>query len=70
MKFVLVNDKRPRLPSRCAHCHALIGARYLRDLSGKLPYCGYACYLARKPEPVPVVLRFGAGIDGLPIRHL
>lgn len=70
MKFVLVNDKAPRLPSMCAHCRTSIGTRYLRDLSSKRPYCGYACYLVRKTESVPVVWRFGAGIDGLPIRPL
>jgi len=70
MRFVLVNDKAPRLPSKCAHCRTPIGARYLRDLSSKLPYCGYACYLVRKTEAVPVVWRFSAGIDGLPIQPL
>jgi hypothetical protein len=70
MKFVLVNDKAPRLSSRCAHCHTSIEVRYLRDMSSRLPYCGYACYLARKIEAVPLVWRTGAGIDGLPIRGL
>ncbi len=70
MKFVLVNDKAPRHPSRCGHCHALIGARYLRDLSSKFPYCGYTCYLARKIEAAPVVWYNGSGIDGLPMLGL
>jgi len=70
MKFVLVNDKAPYVPSRCAHCRTSITAGYLRDLSSRLRYCGYGCYLARKIETAPIVWRTGAGIDGLPFRGL
>lgn len=73
MNFVLVNDKELPLPSRCAHCHTSIAVCYLRDLSSRIPYCGYACYVARKIEKLetaPVVWSCGAGIDALPIRGL
>lgn len=70
MKFVLVNDKASHLPSTCTHCHMSIGTRYLRDLSSRLSYCDYACYLARKSDNTPIVWRIGAGIDTLPIRGL
>jgi hypothetical protein len=52
MKFVLVNDSRPRGSSMCAHCSKAIRAGYLRDLASKLPYCKYRCYRARTTAPV------------------
>ncbi len=69
MKFVLVNDKAPRLSTTCAHCRAPIETHYLRDLSSKAPYCGYACYLAWKKN-APVVWYMAEGIDGLLIPGL
>ena len=44
MRFVLVNDRVPRESSTCAHCAALLGTGYLRDISSRLPYCSYECY--------------------------
>ena len=68
MKFVLVNDGAPRAPSTCAHYSTSIGTSYLRDLSSKLPYCDYECYLRHKL--VPMMPLAGAGIDGLPMMDL
>jgi len=45
MKFVLVNARRPRPESSCALCCEPIGESYLRELSTRLSYCSYACYL-------------------------
>ena len=45
MKFVLVNGRSPRLESFCALCCEPIGESYLRELSSRLSYCSYACYL-------------------------
>jgi hypothetical protein len=45
MKFVLVNGRRPRPESSCALCCEPIGESYLRELSTRLSYCSYACYL-------------------------
>jgi hypothetical protein len=45
MKFVLVNGRRPRPESCCTLCCEPIGESYLRELSTRLSYCSYACYL-------------------------
>ena len=59
MKFVFVNDRALRAPSRCAYCSTSIGISYLRDLSSKRLYCDYKCHVR---AAVPFA---GAGIDGL-----
>lgn len=69
MKFVLVNDRAPRLASVCAHCGKAIETGYVRDLSSRRAYCDEVCHRGQKTgnarEP-----RIGAGIDGLTIRGL
>ncbi len=65
MKFVLVNDRAPRAPSRCAYRSSSIGIGYLRKLPSKMRYCDYACY---RGEIVPVVsLRSMADLNARPI---
>jgi hypothetical protein len=66
MKFVLVSDRAARA-SKCANCFTSIGFGYLHEVSSQRFYCDYACYLAKKAKSVPIALRTGAGIDGLPI---
>ena len=45
MQFVLVNGRSPRPESSCALCCEPIGESYLRELTTRLPYCNYECYL-------------------------
>ena len=45
MKFVLVNGRTPRPESFCALCCEPIGESYLRELTTRLSYCSYECYL-------------------------
>jgi hypothetical protein len=45
MKFVLVNGRRPRPDTWCALCCEPIGESYLRELTTRLSYCSYECYL-------------------------
>jgi hypothetical protein len=45
MQFVLVNERSPRPESSCALCCETIGESYLRELTTRLPYCNYECYL-------------------------
>jgi hypothetical protein len=47
MKFVLVNGRSPRPESFCALCCEPIGESYLRELTTRLSYCNYECYLGR-----------------------
>jgi hypothetical protein len=43
MRFVLVNDRVPRESSICARCGALLATGYVRNVSSRRSYCGYAC---------------------------
>ena len=45
MKFVLVNGRRPHPETCCALCCEPIGESYLRELTTRLSYCSYECYL-------------------------
>lgn len=47
MQFVLVNGRSPRPVSFCALCCEPIGESYLRELTTRLSYCNYECYLGR-----------------------
>jgi hypothetical protein len=47
MKFVLVKGRTPRPESFCALCCEPIGESYLRELTTRLSYCNYDCYLGQ-----------------------
>ena len=70
MKFVLVNERKPREAPTCACCGTPITMGYLRDLSSQLPYCDHACFSRRKTGSMPMVFGLGAGIDSLQLRNL
>jgi len=55
MKFILVNGRNPRRESLCSLCCEPIGESYLRELTTRLSFCNYDCYLGHcKPAfPVP-----------------
>jgi hypothetical protein len=44
MKFVLVNDRSPRLQVRCVKCGRPIETNYLREFGTDLIYCNHNCY--------------------------
>jgi hypothetical protein len=44
MKFVLVNDRLPRLQVRCVKCDQPIETSYLREIGTDLIYCNHDCY--------------------------
>jgi hypothetical protein len=48
MKFVLVNGRTPRAESFCALCCDEIGESYVRELTTRLSYCDYQCYLGHR----------------------
>jgi hypothetical protein len=45
MRFILVNHRVPRHPSTCSECLQSLGLGYVRDMSRRLPYCDFGCYL-------------------------
>jgi hypothetical protein len=55
MKFVLVNGRGPRRESFCALCCGPIGQGYLRELTTRLSYCNYNCYLGHCKLAVSVL---------------
>lgn len=44
MRFVLVNDRTPRITVTCAACSRLLEDGFLHDLSTHGRYCGIGCY--------------------------
>jgi hypothetical protein len=45
MQFVLVNGRTPRPESFCESCYEPIGESYLREVTTRLSYCDYDCYI-------------------------
>jgi len=56
MKFVVVNNMAPRVPSVCAACSQPLDQGYLHDLATAKRYCGIGC----SPRRVVVSGSFGA----------
>jgi hypothetical protein len=52
MKFILVNDRKPRQRPFCTTCCEPIQENYLRDIVTRLTYCGCACYAKRRVRQV------------------
>jgi len=44
MTFVVVSDRRPKTPSRCALCCEKIEGGYVRERGTRLLYCDHTCY--------------------------
>jgi hypothetical protein len=44
MRFVVVNDRTPRLQSFCVLCCEPLGTSYLREIGTRLSYCDHNCY--------------------------
>ena len=51
MKFIFVNDRKPRQRPFCAMCCEPIHENYLRDIVTRLTYCGCGCYASTYPTP-------------------
>jgi hypothetical protein len=43
-RFVLVNDRMPRVDANCALCCAKIDTGYVRELHTRLVYCDQVCF--------------------------
>jgi hypothetical protein len=46
-RFVLVNDRVPRLDANCALCSAKIETGYVRDPQTRRVYCDAQCFAGR-----------------------
>jgi hypothetical protein len=57
MKFVLVNGRTPCPQSFCAFCCGSIGETYLRELTPRLSYCDYRCYVGHRKIATPALLK-------------
>jgi hypothetical protein len=44
MRFVLVNERSPRVDASCAACCSRIDRGYLRDARTRLLYCDAQCF--------------------------
>ena len=48
LRFVLVNNRMPRVPAPCALCGTTIEQTYLRELQTGLLYCDPQCLAGHK----------------------
>lgn len=44
MRYILVNERVPKVNRFCALCCSAIVDTYLRELSTRIKYCGLGCY--------------------------
>jgi hypothetical protein len=44
VRYVLVNDAHLKTHDCCARCGTTIGQRYVRQMTGRSVFCGFACY--------------------------
>ena len=55
-KFVLVNDRVPRLDANCALCCAKIERGYVRDPQTRLVYCDPHCFTGHEKMAMAVIV--------------
>jgi hypothetical protein len=55
IRFVLVNDRVPRMEQHCALCGGLIEKGYVRDSQTRLAYCDTQCFAAWAHGAAPLV---------------
>lgn len=44
MRFILVNDRKPRKDAYCAWCTGVLTDAYLREVGTRILYHDFACY--------------------------
>ena len=44
MRYILVNDRKPRQNSYCCFCLGVLVESYLREIPTRLKYCGVGCF--------------------------
>ena len=59
IRFVLVNNRVPRMRQHCALCGGLIEKGYVRDSQTRLIYCDTQCFPGGADEAAPVVKNHG-----------
>jgi hypothetical protein len=59
IRFVLVNNRIPRMDEHCALCGGLIEKGYVRDSQTRLIYCDTQCFAGWAHEAAPVVKNRG-----------
>jgi hypothetical protein len=55
-KFVLVNDRVPRIDANCALCCAKIESGYVRDPQTRLVYCDPHCFIGHEKMAMAVIV--------------
>ena len=59
IRFVLVNNRVPRMDEHCAVCGGLIEKGYVRDLRTRLIYCDTQCFAGWAYKAASVVKNRG-----------
>jgi hypothetical protein len=63
IRFVLVNNRVPRMDQHCALCGGLIEKGYVRDSRTQLIYCDTQCFPGWACEAVPVIKNRGRKVS-------
>jgi hypothetical protein len=63
IRFVLVNNRVPRMDQHCALCGGLIEKGYVRDSQTRLIYCDTQCFAGWAHEAAPVVKNRGRKVS-------
>ena len=59
IRFVLINNRVPRMDQHCALCGRLMEKGYVRDVQTRLIYCDTQCFAEWAHEAAPVVKNRG-----------
>jgi hypothetical protein len=63
IRFVLVNNRVPRMDQHCALCSGLIEKGYVRDSRTQLIYCDTQCFPGWVYEATPVIKNRGRKVS-------
>ena len=63
IRFVLVNNRVPRMDQHCALCGDLIEKGYVRDSRTQLIYCDTQCFPGCAYEAAPVIKNRGRKVS-------
>jgi hypothetical protein len=58
MRFVLVNNRAPRMGGHCALCGGIVEQGYVRDLQTRLIYCDTQCFAGGTCRGMPATKNY------------
>lgn len=65
LRYMLVNQGRPRHGAACSACARPLGASYLRHVSTQQRYCDYDCY--RRRTATEMFWPYGSSLEAITV---